>query len=107
LRVIFNDSQKKSADIPPRPEAFSRDELPGISAMVDLLILSLGFENNTAASIWENTNLPETGRLDVFNIQHLLAAFNLAASKAKKQIQLSDSLETNFSCFNRRFEFLG
>lgn len=53
-------------------------------ALLDLLIPSLGFENNTAASIWENTNLPDAGKLDVFNIQHLLAAFNLAASKAKK-----------------------
>jgi len=71
---IYHHAQKRLAEMNCR-------EYP---AMVDLLILSLGFENNTAASIWENTNLPETGRLDVFNIQHLLAAFNLAASKAKK-----------------------
>ncbi|MEG4589816.1 hypothetical protein QUA54_32065 [Microcoleus sp. MOSTC5] len=71
---IYRHAQKRLAEMNCR-------EYP---AMVDLLIPSLGFENSTAASIWENTNLPETGKLDVFNIQHLLAAFNLAASKAKK-----------------------
>ncbi|MEG4996841.1 hypothetical protein [Microcoleus sp. B4-D4] len=55
------------------------------SAMVDLLIPSLAFDSNTARSIWENTNLPDSGKLDVFNIQHLLAAFNLAASTAKRE----------------------
>ncbi|MGB3265258.1 MAG: hypothetical protein WBA89_15045, partial [Microcoleus sp.] len=55
------------------------------SAMVDLLIPCLGFEHNTAKSIWENTNLPDVGKLDVLNIQHLLAAFNLAASQAKRE----------------------
>ncbi|MEJ6485456.1 hypothetical protein N0Y54_29840 [Nostoc punctiforme UO1] len=71
---IYRHAQKRLAEMNCR-------EYP---AMVDLLIPSLGFENNTAASIWENTNLPETGRLDVFNIQHLLAAFTLAGSKAKQ-----------------------
>ncbi|MBE9186921.1 phenylacetate--CoA ligase family protein [Microcoleus sp. LEGE 07076] len=55
------------------------------SAIVDLLIPSLGFDNNTARSIWENTNLPDAGKLDVLNIQHLLAAFNLAANQAKRE----------------------
>jgi phenylacetate-coenzyme A ligase PaaK-like adenylate-forming protein len=72
---IYHHAQKRLAEMNCR-------EYP---AMVDLLIPSLGFENNTAASIWENTNLCDAGRLDVFNIQHLLAAFNLAASKAKKE----------------------
>jgi phenylacetate-CoA ligase len=79
------------ADIPKRQQIYrhARKRLAEMNcreypAMVDLLIPSLGIENNTAASIWENTNLPANGKLDVFNIQHLLAAFNLAASKAKK-----------------------
>ncbi|MBE9188624.1 hypothetical protein IQ270_29335, partial [Microcoleus sp. LEGE 07076] len=71
---IYRHAQKRLAEMNCR-------EYP---AMIDLLIPSLGFENNTAASIWENTNLPATGKLDVFNIQHLLAAFTLAASKAKQ-----------------------
>ena len=72
---IYHHAQKRLAEMNFR-------EYP---VVVDLLIPSLGFDNNTAISIWKNTNLPDFGKLDVFNIQHLLAAFNLAASKAKHE----------------------
>ncbi|MFS8120722.1 MAG: hypothetical protein ACMG55_19885, partial [Microcoleus sp.] len=78
------DRQKRQQIYDRAKQRLTEMNLRQYSVVVDLLIPSLGFDNNTAISIWEHTNLPDSGKLDVFNIQHLLAQFTLAASKAKQ-----------------------
>ena len=78
------DRQKRQHIYDRAKQRLTEMNLRQYSVVVDLLIPSLGFDNNTAISIWEHTNLPDSGKLDIFNIQHLLAQFTLAASKAKQ-----------------------
>ena len=81
---FVTDRQKRQHIYHHAKQRLTEMNLQQYSVVIDLLIPSLGFDNNTATSIWGNTNLPNSGKLDVFNIQHLLAAFTLAASKAKQ-----------------------
>jgi phenylacetate-CoA ligase len=78
------DRQKRQHIYHHAKQRLTEMNLQQYSVVIDLLIPSLGFDNNTATSIWRNTNLHNSGKLDIFNIQHLLAAFTLAASKAKQ-----------------------